>query len=177
MTAEVPFSHSVRVRDLPPAGRKLHLKAGADELAEIARSMGILAVERLEADVDLQPASGNSLRVRGVVDGDVVQTCIVTLDPVQQTVRESFDIVFLPEEEKGAAGEKTVLLDPMEEEERDYYSAGRLELGPIVREHLALGLDPYPRKPETDFQPHIEGDTSDRVSPFESLKQLKDRKS
>ena len=174
---KVSFSHSVRVRDVPASGKKLHMEAGPEELAVLADELGIAGVERVEADLEVLPVGNNSLRVRGTVDGDVVQTCIVTLDPVRQSVRETVDVVFLPEEERGTRGEKTILLDPDDEEERDYFAQGRLDLGPIVREHLALGLDPYPRKPETEFQPHIEDDTSDRVSPFDSLKQLKNRKS
>jgi uncharacterized protein len=174
---KVSFSHTVLVRDVPASGKTLHLEAGPDDLVELANELGLAAMERLEADIEVLPVGSNSLRVRGVVDGDVVQTCIVTLDPVRQSVREDIDVIFLPEEERGKDGAKTVLLDPEDEEERDYFAEGRLDLAPIVSEHLALGLDPYPRKPETDFQPHIEDDTSDRVSPFESLKQLKDRKS
>lgn len=171
---KIPFSYTVHVRDIPAGGKTFRLKADEKELAELAASLNIPAVERLEAELEVRPVSGNGLRVRGTVEGDVVQTCIVTLDPVGQTVRETVDVTFLPETEKGEG--KTILLDPMDEEERDYYADGKLDLGPIVREHLALGLDPYPRKPDTDFEPHIEDDTSDRVSPFESLKDLKDRK-
>jgi uncharacterized metal-binding protein YceD (DUF177 family) len=95
---KVSFSHSVRVRDVPASGKKLHLKAGPEDLVVLAEELGIAAVERVEADIEVLPVGRNSLRVRGTVDGDVVQTCIVTLDPVRQSVRETVDVVFLPEE-------------------------------------------------------------------------------
>lgn len=172
---EIPFSHAIRVSDVPAAGRKLRLSANADERACLAGKLGVAAIERLDAEIELLPLDESALRVRGTLDSDLVQTCIVTLDPVRQTVHETFDLVFLPEERRSDDGAKTVLLDPMDDEDRDYYRDGRLDLGPIVAEHLALGLDPYPRQPGTDFPAHIEDDTSDRVSPFESLRQLKDR--
>ncbi len=172
--ARQPLSHVVRARDLPPDGKQIHLEADGDERAALAEALGIPAVERLEADLTVTPAGEDGLRVRGHVEGDVVQTCIVTLDPVRQSVRETVDVTFLPEEAKTGETGRTILLDAMDEEELDYYAGGRLDLGPLVREHLALGLDPYPRKPDSDFQPHIEDDTSDRVSPFEGLRKLKD---
>ena len=39
---------------------------------------------------------------------------------------------------------------------RDVYHDGRIDLGAIVGEHLALGLDPYPRSPGVAFAGHIE---------------------
>jgi uncharacterized metal-binding protein YceD (DUF177 family) len=171
---KVPLSHTVRVRDIPTGGKTYQLEAEADERAVLAENLGIPAVERLEAELEVLPVGNDGLRVRGRVDGDVVQTCIVTLDPVRQSVSETFDVTFLPEQESPDPGARTVLLDPADDEELDFFSGGRLDLGPIVREHLALGLDPYPRKPDTGFQPHIEDDTSDRVSPFEGLRKLKD---
>jgi uncharacterized metal-binding protein YceD (DUF177 family) len=172
--AKQRLSHVVRVRDVPPAGKQLHLEANRDERAALAEALGIPAVERLEAELNVTPAGEDGLRVRGHVEGDVVQTCIVTLDPVRQSVRETINVTFQPEDAKTGEAGRTVLLDAMDEEELDYYTGGRLDLGPLVREHLALGLDPYPRKPDSDFQPHIEDDTSDRVSPFEGLRKLKD---
>lgn len=172
--AKVPLSHTVRVRDIPAGGKTFKMRADTDELAALAEGLGIPAVERLEAELEVLPVGSDGLRVRGRVDGDVVQTCIVTLDPIRQSVHENLDVTFLPEQPSSESGARTVLLDPADDEELDFFSGGRLDLGPIVREHLALGLDPYPRKPDTDFQPHIEDDTSDRVSPFEGLRKLKD---
>lgn len=172
--AKQSLSHAVRARDIPPGGKQFHLEADQNERSALADALGIPAVERLEAELDVTPVGEDGLRVRGHVEGDVVQTCIVTLDPVQQSVRETIDVTFLPEDQKTGETGRTVLLDAMDEEELDYYTGDRLDLGPLVREHLALGLDPYPRKPDSDFQPHIEDDTSDRVSPFEDLRKLKD---
>ena len=173
--ADFPFSRPVRVRDVPATGQKITLDANADERADLAAGLGIPAIERLAAEIEVLPLDGGALRVRGTIDSDLLQTCIVTLDPVRQTVRETFDVLFLPEEHRSGDGAKTVLLDPMDDEDRDYYKDGKLDLGPIIAEHLALGLDSYPRLSGTDFPAHIEDDTSDRISPFESLRQLKDR--
>lgn len=175
--AEVPYSFAVRARDIPASGMNLHIVADPSEREQIARTLGIPAVTRIEADIRLEPMDGQAVRLHGTLKGDVVQTCIVTLDPVEQAIEESLDVTFLPEGERNGADGRTVLLNPLSEEDFEYYSDGRIVLAEFLTELLALGLDPYPRLPGTDFPAHIEDDTSDRVSPFESLKQLKDNKS
>ena len=48
---------------------------------------------------------------------------------------------------------------------------GRIDLGVLAAEFLALGLDPYPRKPGADFAAPAEADIS-TDSPFAALRQL-----
>jgi hypothetical protein len=47
---------------------------------------------------------------------------------------------------------------------------GRIDLGGVITEFLALALDPYPRKPDVSFQPAIE---EKDPSPFAALAALK----
>ena len=58
----------------------------------------------------------------------------------------------------------------------DVYRDGRIDLGAIVAEHLALGLDPYPRSPGVAFDGHIEDDPAADPSPFAALAALKSDK-
>ena len=173
----VPFSFAVHVHEIPASGMDLMLVADEAERDEIAEMLAIPAVSSLQADIRLERAEGQAVRLRGTLKGDVVQTCIVTLDPVDQHVEESLDVMFLPETPGESNDGRTVQLDPLEDDDFEIFRDGRIELAAYLTEHLALGLDPYPRRPDTDFPAHIEDDTSDKVSPFESLKQLKDNKS
>ncbi len=174
---EVPYSYVVRIRDIPASGMDLTIVADDPDRERIAEALAIPAVKQLRADIRLEPADGQAVRVRGELKGEVVQTCIVTLDPVEQVVEESLDVMFLPDEALEIDSGKTIQLDPLQDDDFELYRDGRIELAGYLTEHLALGLDPYPRNPGTDFPAHIEDDTSDQVSPFESLKQLKDNKS
>ena len=174
---EVPFSFVVRVHDIPAAGMDLTIVADERDRAEIAEALEIPDVAGLQADIRLETSDGNAVRLRGNLKGNVVQTCIVTLEPVEQQIEESLDVVFLPQESGGSDGGKVIQLDPLQDDDVEEYRNGRIELAGYLTEHLALGLDPYPRIPGTDFPAHIEDDTSDKVSPFESLKKLKEKKS
>lgn len=172
---QIPFSHAVRARDIGPDGRKEHLVADAEERAALTEAFGIPEVKSVSADLYIRPARGNAFQIRGALEADVVQTCVVTLDPVEVHVREELDVTLVPAEEAGDGGEM-VLVDPLDEDGFEIFHRGRIELGAIVAEHLALALDPYPRAPGVAFEPHIEDEASDRVSPFAALQRLKDRR-
>jgi len=171
---DYPLSHTVPARDIGPEGRTEHVTADAEARAALAESFAIPAVKAVAADLAIRPARGGAFQVRGMLEADVVQTCVVTLDPVEQHVSEAIDVTLVPAEQAGDAGE-TVLVDPLEEDAPVVFHRGRIELGAIVAEHLALGLDPYPRRPGVEFEPHVEDEAADRASPFAALGRLKDR--
>ena len=89
------------------------------------------------------------------------------------SVKEAIDVTLMPADGRVATSRgKEILVDPVSESGPDLYHGGRIDLGVIVGEHLALGLDPYPRAPGVDFQPHVEDDPRDDPSPFAALKNL-----
>jgi hypothetical protein len=79
----------------------------------------------------------------------------------------------MPEESIVPKARKDVLVDVGEENGPDLYRNGRIDLGVIVSEHLALGLDPYPRAAETEFAGHVEDGSTSDPSPFAALARLK----
>jgi uncharacterized metal-binding protein YceD (DUF177 family) len=172
--SEVLLSHTVLARDIGPDGRTEHISADAEARAAMAEAFGIPEVKAVAAELVVRPASGGAFQIRGALDADVVQTCVVTLEPVEQHVREEIDVTLVPAGETAEPGE-TVLVDPQAEDAPGVFHRGRIELGAIVAEHLALGLDPYPRAPGVEFEPHIEDEAPDRVSPFAALDRLRTR--
>jgi uncharacterized metal-binding protein YceD (DUF177 family) len=169
-----PLSHAVLARDIGPGGRMEHVTADAEARAVLADTLGIPEVKAVAADLLIRPARGSAFQIRGTLEADVVQTCVVTLAPVEQHVSEEIDVTLVPAEVPGDAGEK-VLVDPLAEDAPEIFHRGRIELGAIVAEHLALGLDPYPRAPGVEFEPHVEEEAADRVSAFAALDRLKER--
>lgn len=169
MNAE-PFSHLLLARDIPAAGKRVRIAADESELKPLAEALGIPAVAALSADLDIQPLASRGYRVRGRLEASVVQTDVVSLDPVAQVVVETIDVTLLPEEgSRSRAPRDEILVDVGEEDGPDLFRNGRIDLGVIVREHLALGLDPYPRAPGTDFVGYVESDPAADPSPFAAL--------
>lgn len=122
---------------------------------------------------------GNGLRATGRVSATVGQTCVVTLEPVENEVEESIDVIFTPSagdfvaEDLSGAG---VSGDAAFEfgETPEVFSDGTADLGAVAAEFLLLGIDPYPRKPGAEFTPPAE--QSDAASPFAVLARLRDAK-
>ena len=173
MNAE-PFSFSVVAADIPAEGRRYHLEADEQQRRDLAELLDIPAVESLTAELEVRPVRGNALSVRGSLNAWVVQTDVVSLDPIGQKVAEDVDVTLVPAK-RAVRGRKADwdLVDAAEADGPDLYHQGRIDLGVIVREHLALGLDPYPRAPDTAFPGPIEDDPARDPSPFAGLAALK----
>ena len=152
MTSEFAFSRPVRVDALPKDGLQQNIEANAAELAALAKLNNLPGIARLSANLRLTRAGRGAVRVRGEVQAEVTQTCVVTLEPIDAVVREEVDVRFAPAEEgRGrdpthGAG-KDELIELSGDEPPDMIEDGRIDLGALAAEFLALGLDPYPRKP------------------------------
>lgn len=177
--AERPFSHPVKVGRISGGPVEMHLKANAQELQGLATLWGVLSVERLDANIKLSRWKRDGVRVKGRVTAKVVQACVVSLDPVESEIDEEFDELFVPEGSKLArapsADTAEIVLDPDGPDIPETFEGDAIDAGVVVTEFAALGIDPYPRKPGLDFEPHIEDSAEDdrKPSPFAALKAWK----
>ena len=173
---DAPFSRSISINDVPAAGRRFQVEADEEDRRRLAEDLDLLEIAKLAADVEVRPAEGRAFTVRGTIDAAVVQTDVVTLEPVAQIVTEDIDVRIAPAERPAAAsGRQHEPLD-VELEGADVYRNNRIDLGAIAREHLAMALDPYPRGEGVEFPPHIEDRSSPAKSPFAVLLDLKHEK-
>ncbi len=171
MTRE-PFSFSVVVNDIPAEGRRFQIQADSEERGRLAEALGIPEVATLSADLDVRPVAGQSMAVRGTITASVVQTDVVTLDPVEQQVSEQVEVTLVKADANWPGLKPGELVDASEPDGPDLYHNGRIDLGVIAAEHLALGLDPYPRAPGVAFPGHVEDDPAADPSPFAALAKL-----
>jgi len=172
MASELRWSIPVGIDDVPPDGRDYPFAAGEGERAAIAQALGLVAVPRLDARLNVRRIAGDGLRVTGEVSATVVQTCVVTLDPVENEVDEAVDISFLPSADVDPDdADADAEADPEAPDPPDPLVNGRIDLAALAVEFLQLGLDPYPRKPGVEFQPPADGDQVE--SPFAVLASLK----
>lgn len=166
---------TVRLDDLPQTGRHVKVKASEDERAEIARRLDILSIERLEAELLARPLRGG-IEVKGRLFADATQACVVSFEPVSETIDEPVDRVFMPgDEEKyeGPAGAE-IFVDLENDTFPDHFEGGEVDLSELLIETLSLALNPYPRHPDAHL-PAQNGATQDQMetSPFAKLKTLK----
>ncbi|MCC2112634.1 MAG: DUF177 domain-containing protein [Hyphomicrobiales bacterium] len=175
MSDEFPLSRPLGIAEIPADGLVVEIVAEPHERTALADALDILAVSRLEARLEVARWRRGGVRITGTVEADVEQSCVVTLDPVAQTVREEIEMAFLPEDGTRAAAEPDVFFDPEAEDPPEPIVGGVIDLGVLVAEHVALGLDPYPRKPGAVFEPVIDADDAaeEERSPFAVLSDFK----
>ncbi len=175
MSGKPFWSMKVAVEDIPPAGAHFDLAADAATRAGLTRAAGLRDLPRLEAYFDVSRRGRDGLRIVGEVSALVGQNCVITLEPIENELRESVDVVFAPPAERAAAGEQDeATIRFAEDEPPEALEGGTVDLGAVATEFLLLGIDPYPRKPGAVFQPAIAGDPAAR--PFAGLSAWKKRK-
>ncbi|MBF0334332.1 MAG: DUF177 domain-containing protein [Alphaproteobacteria bacterium] len=175
MIAEPEFSRPVRVGSLPPGGRTYAIEAKPDERAALAKRFDLISLDSLKATLRLRPV-GRQVRLEGDLSAEVTQRCVVTLEPIEATVEERFEMCYAEGEgdEDERFSERDIVVEYEGEDVPDPIVGGMIDIGEAVAEHLALALDPFPRKPEARFT-GVEEEGDER-SPFAVLKSL-ERKS
>ena len=163
-----PLSRPIEVADIPPDGLEVDVAADEAERRALAEDFGIRAVHRLGAHYRLRRVTGG-VRVDGTVSAEVEQTCVVTLEPVTGPVSETVELMF--SEHAGAPEEAGDVARMGERDPPEPIVGGRIDLGAVTTEFLALGLDPYPRKPGVSYEPEPGRDPAD--SPFAALAKMK----
>lgn len=171
-TVPNPWISRATVAQIPETG--LHRDIEADETVRmaLAKIAGVRDIEFARASFDLTPGRDDSVHVRGRVSARVGQTCVVSLDPIENDIAEDIDLIFVPE---GRVREFAVSVNDDEDEIPDSPEPivnGVIDLGRLATDVLFLGIDPYPRKPDAVFvAPASAVDPEDR--PFAALKDLK----
>jgi len=171
MSEPIEFSRVVKVDSLPRDGLRQKISADEAERAALAKRFSLASVEGLEADLVIK-RSGRGVRVTGEARAKVMQFCVVSLEPFPAEVVEDVDIRFAPpsdERRKPKTPEEEIRFDA--EDEPDPLIDGRIDIGEVAAEFVALGLDPYPRKPDAQFDAPLDEQAQ---SPFAGLFIVKD---
>lgn len=169
---KLPWSVPVLLADIPDDGQRFDLVADEETRARVAKVADLRALPRLEANFDVARHGAHGLRVTGRVAATVGQTCVVTLDPIENEVAEEVSLVFAPPREAPREAEdiEAAAVDVLPDASEPLVGEG-IDLGAIATEFLILGLDPYPRKPGVKFEPPPVEDTGGH--PFAALAALK----
>jgi hypothetical protein len=169
-----PWSVPIVVAQLPDTGLHRDVEAGPAARASMAEVAGLREVLSASASLDVTPQSGGRIHVTGHVRARIGQTCVVTLDPIENDIGEPIDLEFAPPDQipqlsdlvDDAAESDTEIPDPPEP-----IVNGVIDLGRLATDAIFLAVDPYPRRPDAVFEPLIEAaDPEDH--PFAALKAL-----
>ena len=145
MTAEPILSRPLEIARITADGLSETIVASEAERQALAAAYDLPAVQALSAELRVARGPGGLIEVNGRLMADIVQTCVVSLEPVEQTIDEPLSLRFVsvpagvvPRADPDGPGD----IDPPE-----ILSGPVLDLGALVEEHFVLSIDPYPRAP------------------------------
>lgn len=163
------FVRVIRLEGARPPRVRFAIEATPTECAALAKRFGLVQLDRLAAKGQAELGSGGQWRLTGSLTASVVQSCVVSLDPVPAEVSDSFELDFTVQSDKDDEdGEVDLTVGDAEPLPPD----GRLDVGEITAQQLSLALDPFPRKPGVQWEETPvpeEGKPEDRVQPFKGL--------
>lgn len=168
---------SYRVADLDqnaPTG--FDLSPSAKDRETLAAEMNILGIRKLRFEGAIRASGKRDWEVSGKLGATVVQTCVVTLDPVVTRIDVPVTRFFIaglemPDEEEAE----------MPEDDASEPLGTHIDVGDIMAEALAMELPMYPRKDgaaleESNFtEPGQVAMTDEDARPFAGLASLRDQ--
>ena len=166
-----PWSVPVAVDNIPETGLHIEAEAPAEVRAQLVKLANLRDLPHLSAVFDLT-RRGGGVHVAGQVKARVGQTCVVTLEPLENDLDEPINVLFAPRLEV-AAKDDGADRRAGDEEPPEPLIEGKVDLGTVATEFLLLGIDPYPRKAGAEFAAVKTADDSAR--PFAALEALKKR--
>ncbi|WP_119303369.1 YceD family protein [Dongia deserti] len=175
----VEFSRPLALDRVSATQHHEEVTATEKERAALAQRFDLLGLDSLTASFTLKRVRKDLVRVKGRVSADLVQACVVTLDPVPARIDERFEVDFLEGAQPAVAD---LELDAEAAEAPEPAPDGWIDLGELAAEQMGLALNPYPRKPDAEVpgewraEPPSEQAAEERPNPFAVLEKLKENK-
>ena len=172
MTEAFALTRSVIVDKLPDLGTTIKIAPDEAILEALAKQLKLVAIPALTATVTVV-RQGAGVRVGGHVSAVIRQACVATLEDFDAPIEEDIDLGFAPAHKLAEVKPGGVEIEINELDQPDELIDGVVDVGAVVVEFLALGIDPYPRKPGAVFKVPKEV-AVEETSPFAALGKLRD---
>ncbi len=184
--ADGALSHRIDATKLPAKGLQIVLNPDDEIRGQIADQMRLLSLKQFEAQLRVKPWHKDGVRVTGSLNAQLEQSCVVTLEPVPETIDAEIDAVFVPEDSKLAkpkisAETQELIIEADGDDAPEVFELPSLDVGKVALEFLALELNSYPRSTQADEVSSTlseEGDFAEDDSeenPFAALAQIRDK--
>jgi uncharacterized metal-binding protein YceD (DUF177 family) len=162
--------HLAEFTDVPE--HDVEIVATRAECEALAARYSLLSLDSLSAQLTVRKDIGGEIVVEGRLQAQLVQACVVTLEPVSDTLEATFDQRYTlhptdPEDD--------LEIGPDDIEPPEPVIGDSIDLGELVAQYLFLSINPYPRAPDADAQSAEIASKTQDDGPFAALAQLRDR--
>ena len=144
---------------------KLVITASDGVCAALAERFGYIAINALSGKIDIRRVSASCWQAKGVFSAEIIQSCVVSGDPV----REKFQFELL--ERYLETLENVEEIDPMGVDV-ELLENGMIPVGEAVSQALAINATAWPRHPDAPIlapPPELK----EQNHPFAKLSELK----
>lgn len=174
MTAQInpEFSRIVPLDKVGQSPLNYHIQAEEDERKALTDRFKIVGIQQLDADFVIRKGrQENSFEIDGLVQAIVVQSCVVTLEDVIDSLKFPIRLI-LKEYGQDELHDPEDDLNLDDDADIEDLKEDSIDLGEITAQYLSLALDPYPRSSKALEAPEAV-DNAPKPSPFDILKKLK----
>lgn len=163
MTTTPEFSRRVPLAKLGDEPYLQDIAASESERDALARRFGLLALDRLEASLELRREGGGTVLLTASFEAAFAQECVVTLEPIEGNVAERFSLRYGPPQLEPAepGGEDEPAFEPL--------AGDAIDIGEAVAQEFSLALPVFPRAPGVNVET---GEGADQDGPFADLSRL-----
>jgi len=174
-TQNAEFSRVVPAEKVRSGAHEPEIEATPAEREEIARRLGLESLGRLKAVATFRQKPGAPvIEVEGQFEALMTRICVVTLEPFEERLEESFLLHYTAAPDRSVRNED--FIDPDAPDPAEPLESGGIDLGEAVVQQLSLALDPYPRSKGAELAHQASPEPDDGVAedhPFAILKGLK----
>ena len=178
------FSRVVNTDEQVGKKNKIEIEANEKERMALAERFELIAINSLKATLTITTAGNGEVTLRGPMYADIVQHCVATLEPVPEIVEDEVEVLFSPHISEDDLPSNPDDLDDLSEEELmalldqpEPLVDGKIDVGEVVSQFLAVAMDPYPRKDGAKVADVTKSkdDEEKRPNPFAKLAGLKEQ--
>lgn len=178
-----PLSYEVKVTHIAANPVNVTLNANVDECRALAQFWNVLAVKSLSAHVRLSRWKRDGVKVAGTINAILEQECVISLNPVETSIDETFESHFVPENSRLARpdrqADQELVIDIESPDGPETFSGHMIDIGSVVAEFAAMNIDPYPKhadaKMDEKYLPDDNALDDKPKSPFAALEQIRSK--
>ncbi|MCZ2204213.1 DUF177 domain-containing protein [Bartonella sp. A05] len=172
------LTYPILVHSLPVKGMKIHICANQQERVHLAKNHDLVEVKLYEGEFQISPWKKRGVRIQGLLRSHIIQSCVVTLEPLENIIHEKIDVVFVPGDlnfVKPKTSEDTgeLFLDVHGPDIPEVFYDDKIDIGALMEEFFELSIDHYPRKKDISMDViNSSEEIEQKLSPFSVLKKL-----
>jgi len=158
------FSIEVDLTSLSPSGKVFRMTLSQEDCTRVAKRLRLVSLKSCAGEIKLTHKKSTICAV-GSVQAELTRECVSSLEEMDETINESFEIEFLGDDSARDADE-----DIEEWGLPEIHKGNVFDVGELLIQQLSLSMAPFPRKDGAKSLADVYG-VEPEASPFAVLQQ------